>query len=82
MEERTIDAIEKISIRVESLQMLSKALQDTSQTSRSETPAAKIERLYILLGVLDDELEILNGEIRRAEEIEIAHNKARSEVVA
>jgi len=82
MEERTIDAIEKIGLRVETIKLLSTAIQDTSQANRNETPAAKVERIYSILSVLDDELDLLNAEVNRAEEIEIAHNKERREVIA
>lgn len=68
---RTIDAIEKIGVRAETLKYLVRALEDTSQMKHGmEKSEAIVERLYSLFGVLEDELNLLDEDIATAIKVE------------
>lgn len=63
-----MNGLENISLRAEALKSLCRALQDTAHaTAEDETDRQTIERIYSLLSVLEDEINLLEKDIDAAE---------------
>ena len=62
-----MNGLDVISLRAEALKSLCRALQDTAHaTADNETDRQTIERIYSLLYVLEDELDLLEKDIDAA----------------
>ncbi len=81
-EKRMIEALEKIGLRVEVLESFARTLEDTSHGNLCETDRAKVERIYALLTVLNDEIALLHQEVNAALSIEMDRIKKDREVRA